>query len=86
MTNHAGALAAIAGNPGARLRDVADALGITVRAAHRIVCELESAGYVTRHRVGRRNFYEVHADAPLEPPAADGRTLGDLLELLLKAA
>ena len=40
-------------------------IGITERAAHRIVNELVDAGYVSRRRSGRRNHYTVHRDLPL---------------------
>ena len=62
LTNHGLALLCIAEDPGVRLRDIADRLGITERAAHRIVAALIESGYVTRERVGRRNSYEVRTD------------------------
>ena len=62
-----------------RLREIADCVGVTERAAHRIVCELEQHGYLTRHREGRRNVYEVHADRPLPHPLERGATVADLL-------
>ena len=37
LTNHGLVLLCIAEDPGARLRDIADQVGITERAAHRIV-------------------------------------------------
>ncbi|MDQ3936390.1 MAG: MarR family transcriptional regulator [Actinomycetota bacterium] len=83
LTNHASVLSLIANDPGIRLRDVAAALDLTDRAIHRIVCELEEDGYLTRHRTGRRNFYEVHAERPLERALAEDRTIGDLLGVLL---
>jgi DNA-binding MarR family transcriptional regulator len=55
LTNHARVLLCIAQDPRARLRDIGEAVGITERAAHRIVAELTDAGYVSRRRVGRRN-------------------------------
>jgi DNA-binding MarR family transcriptional regulator len=65
LTNHGLALLCIAEDPGVRLRDIADRLGITERAAHRIVAALIESGYVTRERVGRRNSYEVRTDMPV---------------------
>ena len=83
LTNHARVLACIAQEPGVRLRDIADCAEITERAAHRIVCELEADGYLTRHRVGARNFYELHPDRPLRHPAEAGLGIGELLRLLV---
>lgn len=82
LTNHARVLACIAEEPGVRLREIADFAEITERAAHRIVSELESDGYLTRHRVGARNFYEVHPAQPLRHGADPDLTAGDLLRLL----
>ena len=84
LTNHARVLICIAHDPGVRLRDIGDAVGITERAAHRIVGELVEAGYVTRRRVGRRNRYAVRADLPADLLARGGR-VGDLLAILTPA-
>jgi hypothetical protein len=83
LTNHARVLACIARQPGIRLRDIADCAGITERAAHRIVCELDADGYLTRTRVGARNTYEIHPDRPLRHPHETGIEVGELLDLLL---
>ena len=62
-----------------RLRDIAAQVGITERAAHRIMSDLVEGGFLTRHRVGRRNFYEVHPGVKLRHPLVEERTLGDLI-------
>jgi DNA-binding IclR family transcriptional regulator len=72
-------LLCVAREPGMRLRDIADCVGITERASHRIVCELEDAGYLTRRREGRRNVYDVHPQVPLPHPLERNATVGDLL-------
>jgi DNA-binding MarR family transcriptional regulator len=84
LTNHAHVLVCIARDPGARLRDIADAVGITERAAHRIVSELVAEGYVVREREGRRNRYEVVAKLPLRHPLTGQREIGELLKVLVK--
>src|SRR6187397_3683748 len=81
LTNHAHVLVCVARDPGARLRDIADAVGITERAAHRIVSELVEEGYLVREKEGRRNRYEVKADLPLPHPLAQEREVGELLSL-----
>jgi predicted MarR family transcription regulator len=65
LTNHGRALMCVAHDPHMRLRDIAAALNITERAAQKLMSDLVAGGYVTRTRVGRRNVYDVHADAPL---------------------
>ncbi len=67
-----------------RLRDIAERVGITERAAHRIVSELCEEGYLTRHRLGARNYYEVNADLPLRHPYEEDHTVGELLAPLLR--
>ena len=79
LTNHGLALLCIADDPGVRLRDIADRVGITERAAHRIVGALVDSGYVTRERTGRRNTYEVRTDLTLDLPIERDVQLGDLL-------
>jgi hypothetical protein len=82
LTNHAQVLVCIAHDPGVRLRDIGERVGITERAAHRIVAELAAAGYITRQRNGRRNHYTINADFPLPDPIAREQNLGQLLEIL----
>jgi hypothetical protein len=65
LTNHARALVCIAEDPQVRLREIAQRVGITERAAQTVVNDLVDAGYVTRKRVGRRNRYEIDASLPL---------------------
>ena len=85
LTNHAHVLLCVARDPRMRMRDIAECVGITERATHRIICELESAGYLTRHRAGRCNFYEVDSSVPLAHPIEAGVDVGTLLAPLLRA-
>lgn len=82
LTTHAQVLICIARDPGIRLREVGDVLGITERTAHRVVTELAAAGYITRRREGRRNRYAVDPDLPLPDPIARERSVGELIEIL----
>ena len=82
LTNHAHVLLCVAADPQVRLCDVAARVGITERAAQRIVADLAAAGYLTRTRHGRRNRYEVHHDLPLRHPIERGNVIGALLGLV----
>ena len=82
LTNHAQVLLCIAHDPGVRLREIGEAVGITERAAHRIVVELAAADYISRRRNGRRNHYTIQSDLPLPDPLARGQKVGDLLAIL----
>jgi DNA-binding MarR family transcriptional regulator len=83
LTNHAHVLTCVAHDPGIRLRDIAAAIGITERAAHRILSELVEEGYVLRERQGRRNRYTVVPELPLRHPLVEEREVGDLLDVLI---
>ncbi len=65
LTNHAHVLFCIARDPEVRLRDVAAKVAITERAVQRIVTDLETQGYLTVSKEGRRNRYQVNDDLPL---------------------
>jgi hypothetical protein len=82
LTNHAHVLVAIARDPTARLRDVAEQVGITERAAHGIVSDLVAQGYLARERVGRRNRYEVNERLPLRHPLERDHEIGVLIGTL----
>ncbi len=82
LTNHTHVLLCLARDPSARLRDVADVVGITERATQRIVAELEEGGYLTRTREGRRNRYEIHPDVPLRHPLERDHAIGEVLGVL----
>jgi hypothetical protein len=82
LTNHAQVLVCIARDPGIRLRDIGERIGITERSAHRIVVELADAGYIARERNGRRNRYTINAHYPLPDPVADDQNVGELLTIL----
>src|SRR4029453_14315214 len=83
LTNHAHVLVCVARDPGIRLRDIAAVVGITERAAHRILSELVEEGYVVREWQGRRNHYQVKTKLPLRHPLAREREVGDLLDVLI---
>lgn len=82
LTNHAHVILCIARDPGIRLREVATEVGITERAAQRIVAELVEEGYISREREGRRNRYEIHSELPLRHPLEQSHEIGELLDLL----
>ena len=81
LTNHAHVLVCIARDPQARIRDLAERVGITERAVQRIVSELEEAGYVTHEREGRRNTYRVRAHLPMRHPVERKSKVASLLAL-----
>jgi predicted transcriptional regulator len=82
LSNHTQVLLCVQRDPNARFRDIAQRVGITERAAQRIVADLIDTGYVESERVGRRNRYRINADAAMRHPAQEGHEIGELLRLL----
>lgn len=82
LTNHAQVLLCIAENRLITTREISEIVGITERSAQRIVDDLEEDGYITRHRQGRRNRYEVHPEISMRHPAQQGMAVSVLLGIL----
>jgi hypothetical protein len=82
LTGHGHVLVEIARNPGARIRDISAAAGITERTAQAIVADLEAAGYLSRTRTGRRTRYTVNPDSSFRHPAQEGLRVGPFLAVL----
>ena len=82
LTSHTQVMLAIHRDPDVRLRDVAETVGITERAAQRIVNDLEEAGYLKRKRVGRRNRYLLNTERHMRHPEQFEHEIGELLDLL----
>ena len=82
VTNYAHVLVCIAADPSARVRDVAETLGVTERTVSQLIKDLERAGYLTKTRSGRRNHYEVHEELPLLHPRHRHHTVGELIRFL----
>src|SRR6202142_3995476 len=81
LTNHAQVLVCIADEPGVRLRDISERVGITERAAHRIVAELADAGHVKPNPIGSRTAYLVHEDVPPPDALTRNQRIGHLLAI-----
>ena len=82
FSNHAHVLVCIVRNPEERVRDIAHKVGITERAVHRIIGDLEQAGVITRERLGRRNRYSVSLDRPLRHPLEAHRTIAEVIRVI----
>jgi hypothetical protein len=82
LTNHAQVLVCMARDPGVRLREISERVGITERATHRIVDELAVSGYVTRERIGRRNQYTIQDGSAQPDRVSRIESVGDLLTIL----
>jgi len=82
LTNHAHVLLCIVRDPDSRVRDIAQEVGITERAAQRILADLIGEGYATSTKVGRRNRYQVNPAGHLRHPVFRHLSIGPLLDVL----
>ncbi|MGO4457985.1 MarR family transcriptional regulator [Streptomyces sp. M-16] len=82
VTHHARILAMLLRDPEVRMRDMAEACRITERAVRAVITDLESAGYLTRARHGRRNHYEVTDGTLFRHPAEGPHEIAHLIRLL----
>jgi DNA-binding Lrp family transcriptional regulator len=82
VTNHALVLCQIAQQPQITMREISRTIGITEKATHRIITDLETDGYVTKIREGRRLRYRINPDLSLRDEMLQDKAVGDLLEVL----
>ena len=81
LSNHGHVLLAVARDPHARVRDIAERVGITESSAQQILRDLVDSGYLDKQRVGRRNAYTVRHGQPFRHPAERSRTVDDLIAI-----
>lgn len=86
LTGHGHVLVEIARSPKARMRDIAEVVGLTERTVQAIVADLEAAGYLTRTRSGRRNLYQVNRESLFRHSAQEGLRVGPFLDVLVTAS
>ncbi|GAB5558919.1 MAG: MarR family transcriptional regulator [Synoicihabitans sp.] len=82
LTNHTHILVVLSREPEARIRDLADEVGITQRAVQRILAELVVDGILRVKKEGRRNAYKIQRRARLRHPLESKHTIGEVLDLL----
>jgi len=82
VTNHALVLCQIAQQPRITVRELSLTIGITERAIHRIITDLEADGYITKMREGRRLKYRINPNLSLRDEMLQDKAVGDFLEVL----
>lgn len=82
FSNHGHVLLFLASDPQARLRDVAEQVGITERAVQKIVRDLQDGGLLSVTKRGRRNRYLLNTRKALRHPLEAHRTVGNLVSLM----
>lgn len=84
LSNHGQVLVYLSREPESRLRDIATAVGITERSAHRIVGELCDDGFLVRTQNGRRNKYEVKPEVSIHDPLLGDHWIGEILAVVAR--
>lgn len=82
LTNYGLVLTYLGRYPDSTGLEIAKAVGITERAARKIVADLLAESYIEREKVGRRNRYRLNTHLPLRHPGERTATTGELLALL----
>jgi len=82
LSNYGHVLVALARNPTARMRDIAQQVGITERAVHQIVGELVTQGHVIKEKSGRRNEYRLAPDTHLRHNLERGVRVADFVAMV----
>jgi len=86
LSNHGLVILHIVQNAQATLREIALSTGLTERAVYQIVRELEEGGFITKHKVGRRNAYTLNEQAILDYPVYGRVTVADVGKIICDAA
>ena len=82
ITNHGLVLSYIYHHPTSTAREIADQIKVTERTVHKIISDLEQAGYIARRKSGRRNVYSVDPNLPLRHHTKKDVIVSELLEAL----
>ena len=82
ITNHGLVLSYIFHHPSHTAREIAAHIGITERTAHKLISDLEAAGYLDRRKSGRNNIYRVDHDLPLRHHTKKDILVSNLLAAL----
>ena len=84
ITNHGLVLSYINHYPTSTAREIADQIRVTERTVHKIISDLEQAGYIARRKAGRRNVYSVDPNLPLRHHTKKDVMVSELLEALTR--
>ena len=83
ITNHGLVLSYISHHSRSTAREIAQDIGVTERTTHKIISDLENAGYIERRKSGRRNIYRVEPKLPLRHHSKQDILVEELLDALV---
>ncbi len=79
VSSHGAVIYCIAAAPDCTTKEVAEALGLTLRTVWGIISDLRRAGMLRVRKEGRRHHYTVNPNAPLGHPTLKRFTLRAIL-------
>lgn len=82
LTNSTHVLVVLSRDSMARIRDIADEVGMTHRAVQRILAELIEDDILKVTKYGRRNKYRINRRKRLKHALEADKSVGDLLDLI----
>jgi DNA-binding IclR family transcriptional regulator len=82
ITNHGAVLSMVADRGQITAREIGHRLDLAERSVHRIISDLETEGYLEKHRDGRLNYYRVAKQKPLRRNTLHKVKVGNLLKVL----
>ncbi|MBI3742937.1 MAG: winged helix-turn-helix transcriptional regulator [Chloroflexi bacterium] len=82
ITNHGAVLLFLAEHPDSTVKAIAGELGLGTRTVIRLIADLETGGYLTKQRLGRRNRYRLDVSRPLRHRRMAHLPVSNLLKVL----
>ncbi len=82
LTNHALVLSLMAKQPRITARELAASIGITERTVRKIIADLDTAGYISKKKQGRRVRYHINPGLSMRHDVHQEIAIGDFLEAL----
>jgi predicted transcriptional regulator len=82
ITKYAVVLSILADNPRVTALEIAGRIGVTERAARKLIAELYNAGYIRKKKEGRRVKYSINTDQPLRQETHEKIAIGSLLNTI----
>jgi DNA-binding MarR family transcriptional regulator len=86
LSNHALVLIHVVEHPSSTLREIADAVGVTDRAANSLLRAIEQDGIIARNKVGRKNVYSVDLEALMKHRSYGRFSIGQIAAALIALA
>ncbi len=79
LSNHGRVFVYLSKNSSSTTERISREVDLSLRGVQKIITDLERAGYVARHKEGRRNHYTIHPEMPMRHRLEKDHSLGEIL-------